>query len=321
MRIGIIGQPCIDEIIHAANPSAVPKQALGGVLYSYAAMERLMRENGSKNDSMVPLTWLSKQDRSFLESLLDKFTHLERSAGLWPTESQTNRVQLVYQENGERTEHCPHILPSLTDDQLTPALLESLDGLFVNMISGFDVDIDTLETALHGAAKKPYVHIDIHALVLGSLSERDDRAPFGGGREPRGVKEWKRWLAVADSVQMNELEARWFADPDIRSEPELLKYILLSNQFPKLRYLILTRAERGATLFDFENEMVYNATPPSVEAVETTGSGDVFGSAFVFSILSDTRPEEALQKAVEMASWNTTLRNIDLILDAPFFSS
>ena len=30
MRIGIIGQPCIDEIIHVAHPSAVPEQALGG---------------------------------------------------------------------------------------------------------------------------------------------------------------------------------------------------------------------------------------------------------------------------------------------------
>ena len=183
------------------------------------------------------------------------------------------------------------------------------------MISGFDIDIETLETALHGSKKKPYVHIDIHALVLGSLSERDEHAPFGGGREPRGVKEWKRWLALADSVQLNELEVRWFADPEIKSESELLKYILLSHQFPKLRNLILTRAERGATLFDFENEMVYNASTPPINAIETTGSGDVFGSAFIYFMLSG-EAEEALEKAMEWASWNTTLRSIDQILDA-----
>ncbi len=318
MQIGIIGQPCIDEILHSGNSSAVPDRALGGVLYSYAAMERLMREQGSKNDSFAPLTWFSIPDRSFVQSLLDKFHHIERGSGLWPTESLTNRVQLVYRENGERTEHCPHILPALTNDQLTHALLDSLDGLFVNMISGFDVDIDTLEAALHGTTKKPYVHIDIHALVLGSLSERNENAPFGGGREPHGVPAWKRWLALADSVQLNELEVRWFADPEIRSEPELLKYIIMSNKFPNLRHLILTRAERGATLFDFEKEMVYSATPPPMEAIETTGSGDVFGSAFVFFVLSGTPPEEALQKSVEWASWNTTLKSIDQILDTPF---
>jgi hypothetical protein len=281
-------------------------------------MERLMREHGSKNDSFAPLTWLSNPDRPFLESLLGKFIHLNRGTGLWPTVSQTNRVQLVYRENGERTEHCPHILPSLTNNELTPPLLESLDGLFVNMISGFDVDIETLESALNRSAKKPHVHIDIHALVLGSLSERDENAPYGGGRKPRGVTEWKRWLANADSVQLNELEVRWFGDPDIPSEQELLKYIVLSNKFPKLRYLILTQAERGATLFDFENEMVFNATPPAIDAVETTGSGDVFGSVFIFFVLSGTSPEEALEKAVEWASWNTTLRSIDQILDTSF---
>jgi hypothetical protein len=317
MRIGIIGQPCIDEITHVAHPSAVPEQALGGVLYSYAAMERLMRECGSKTDFFLPLTWLSKPDRSFLETLLDKFYHLEHGTGLWPIDSQSNRVQLVYQENGERTEHCPHILPGLSLNELPVDVLDSLDGLFINMISGYDVSIDTLEAALKSVTKRPYVHIDIHALVLGDLSDRNEDTPFGGGREPRGVSEWKRWLAIADSVQLNELEVRWFADPDVQSESELLRYILLSNQFPKLRYLILTRAERGATLFDFDNEMVFNATPPTVEAIETTGSGDVFGSAFVFSVLSGKPPEEALQQAVEWASWNTTLRSIDQILDAP----
>jgi pfkB family carbohydrate kinase len=320
MRIGIIGQPCIDEIIHVAHPSAVPEQALGGVLYSYAAMERLMRESGSESDSFAPLTWLSAPDRSFLETLLDRFHHLERGTGLWPTNSQTNRVQLVYRENGDRAEHCPHILPALSLNELSMDVLDSLDGLFVNIISGYDISIETLEAALNSLAKRPYVHLDIHALVLGSLSEQDEKAPFGGGREPRGVKEWKRWLAIADSVQMNELEVRWLADPEMKSERELLQYIILSNQFPKLQYLILTRAERGATLFDFEHEMVYNASPPAVKAIETTGSGDVFGSAFIFSMLSGKRPDDALHNAVEWASWNTTLRSIYQILDSKMSS-
>ncbi len=320
MRIGIIGQPCIDEIIHVAHSSAVPEQALGGVFYSYAAMERLMRKCGSEGDLFAPLTWLSEPDRPFLETLLNKFQHINRGTGLWPTDSQTNRVQLVYRENGERTEHCPHILPSLNLNQLSVDVVDSLDGLFVNMISGYDVSIDTLEAALNGVVKRPYVHVDIHALVLGSLSERDENAPFGGGREPRGVKEWKRWLAIADSVQLNELELRWFADPEIRSEQEFVMNIMLTGQFPKLKHLILTRAVRGATLFDFKNEMVYNATPPTIKAIETTGSGDVFGSAFVFSVLSGKPPDEALQNAVEMASWNTTLKGIDQILEAPFIS-
>jgi pfkB family carbohydrate kinase len=316
MRIGIIGQPCIDEIIQPGRDRV--DRALGGVLYSFAAMERLIRE--ANMGSFVPMSWLSVPDRPILDPLLDTFRYMDRNSGLWPMEAQTNRVQLVYRENGDRTEHCSHILLPLTGSEINSTLLDSLDGLFVNMISGFDIGIETLEVALAESKKRPYVHLDIHALVLGALSERNADAPFGGGRTPRGVKEWKRWLAIADSVQMNELEARWLADPEIQSERELLQYILLSNQFPKLRYLIITRAERGATLFDFEHEMVFNAVASPIKAIETTGSGDVFGSAFIFFVLSGSAPEEALQKAVEWASWNTTLGNIEQILESDLSS-
>lgn len=316
MRIGILGQPCIDEIIQPGR--AAMRHALGGVLYSFAAMDRLMRVGNA--GSFVPVSWLSVPDRALLMPIIQKFQNIDKHSGFWPSDSRTNRVQLVYSEDGSRAEHCSHILPHLSLDELTVDLMDSLDGLFVNMISGYDVSVDTLEQALNRASKKPFVHLDIHALVLGLLSNANEASPFGGGREPRGVKEWKRWLAIADSVQLNELEVRWFADPEIISEQELLKYIVLSNQFPKLRHLILTRAERGATLFDFGKEMVYHASPPTVEVIETTGSGDVFGSAFIFSLLSGKRPESALESAVEWASWNTTLKSIDQILESKLSS-
>src|SRR5450631_3199260 len=100
MRIGIIGQPCIDEIVH--DGSTVAEFALGGVLYSYAAMERLMRDSGSASDSFVPLTWLSNPDVPILEPLLSKFKHADRLAVFWKTDEPSNRVQLVYTAIGER---------------------------------------------------------------------------------------------------------------------------------------------------------------------------------------------------------------------------
>jgi len=188
MRIGILGQTCIDENIHPGRASVL---SVGGVLYSYAAMERLMEEGSSSDDSYVPSTWFSKPDRSLLYLILSKFRYMDRSLGLWETQSQSNRVQLVYHKDGERSEHCPHILPPITNTELTPNLLESLDALFVNMISGFDVSSNTLETALNSTSKRPYVHLDIHALVLGPLSSPSEGSKFGGGRTPQGVCDWK----------------------------------------------------------------------------------------------------------------------------------
>jgi hypothetical protein len=316
MRIGILGQPCIDEIIHQDRRSPVPERALGGVLYSYAAMERLMRERDSEN-IFVPLTWLSNPDRPFLETLLGLLTRLDRSTCLWPTDSLTNRVQLVYREDGHRSEHCPHILPPLTKEQISLALLDTLDGLFVNMISGFDVALETLEAALNPMSNRPYIHLDIHALVLGPLSQANSAEKFGGGREPRGVVEWKRWLALADSVQMNEFEARWFADPEIRSEEDLLRAIERMDLNDRPKQVIVTRAERGASVYDLEAGEAHHVPAPETEAIETTGSGDVFGSAFIFSVMAGMKPEEALREAVNWATWNTTLPSIEQTLDAP----
>lgn len=249
--------------------------------------------------------------------LLGTFEHMDRTSGLWPTELLSNRVQLVYEENGHRSEHCPHVLPPMTGNELTPKLLESLEGLFINMISGFDVSLETLESVLKPAKKRPYVHLDIHALVLGSLSNASLSEQFGGGREPHGVPEWKRWLALADSVQMNELEARWLADPEIRSEEDLLKAIEHMESDARPRNVIITRAAHGASVYDFHSGEAHHIPAPPMPAIETTGSGDVFGSTYIFSILSGSSPETALREAVEWATWNTTLRSINQILDAP----
>jgi pfkB family carbohydrate kinase len=321
MRIGILGQPCIDEIVHPGKRSLPPDRALGGVLYSYAAMERLIRERGSAKDSFVPLTWFSYPDREFLETLLGTFVHMDHTSGLWPTDSLTNRVQLVYQKDGHRSEHCPHILPPLTQEHITPTLLDSLDGLFINMISGFDIALDTLEATLSKTKERPHLHLDIHALVLGPLSQVDADQKFGGGRQPRGVVEWRRWLALADSVQMNEFEARWFADPELRTEEELLRAIERMDANERPKQVIVTRAANGASVYDFDAGEAHHVPPAKVDALETTGSGDVFGSAYIFSVLAGGKPEEALREAVNWATWNTTLPSIEQILDAQLFQS
>jgi sugar/nucleoside kinase (ribokinase family) len=263
----------------------------------------------------VPLTWLSKPDNSLLAPLLDKFNHLERDTGFWDTEELSNRVQLRYKPSGERTEHCPHILPPLKESEITPELLDKIDGLFVNMISGFDISIATLESALNKAKKRPYIHLDVHALVLGRLSISQEGG-FGGGREPRGVNEWKRWLAIADSVQMNDFEIRWFADPQIKSEREFIEAVCQIED-GRSRHIIVTKAALGATMFDIHNRKVYHASPAPVIAIETTGSGDVFGAAFIFFMLAGQAAEAALQLAVKWATWNTTLTTIDQIIDSP----
>jgi hypothetical protein len=305
MKIGIVGHPCIDEVFLAT--ASEPLRSLGGIFYSYAAMERLMRHS---DDHFMPLTWLCESDRSMLLPFLDRLDHIDRSCGLWPTTSLTNRVQLVYPEHGERTEHCSNVLPPLTEAELTSSIVNDLDGLFVNMISGFDITVNVLEQALGAATKKPFVHLDVHALVLGELSSGE--GSHGRGRKPRGVTDWKRWLAVSDSVQLNELEVRWFGDPEVTTEEKLLQFVNTQNVGP--RFITITRGANGATLYDLKEDAVHHTPVPQTQVVNPTGAGDVFGAAFIYSVLLSQDPAVALRNAVEWASWSTRISTLEEIL-------
>ena len=326
MRIGILGQPCIDEIIQldaSGAPTGPPRPALGGILYSYVGLERLLREEGSPSDRIVPLTWHSRGDAPRLAPLLAACSHLEIGHGLWSTDALTNRVQLVYAADGSRVEHCPTILPPVTLEQLTFELIASLDGLFVNMISGYDIALETLEAALARAPRRPFVHVDVHALVLGELSvaesasENGTAGRHGAGRKPRGVNDWRRWLDVADSVQLNELEAAWFAHPDCRSEASLLHALESERERRRLRYLTVTRGPNGATLYDLRHQEVHHVQAPAATVRDTTGAGDVFGAHLLRSLVAGIVPADALEAAVRFATWCTTLTTIDEILTAP----
>ncbi len=307
-RIGIIGQPCIDEII---SPSGeMTEQALGGILYSYAALERAVRES-FVDVKFLPLSWTSTPDREIILPLYSLLHHFKDLSKLFPTESLTNRVRLVYSDEAHRTEHCPNILPPMTAEELSWVDLASLDGLFINMISGFDISLETLKW-IRGQTKA-YIHLDVHALVLGKLSE-DENKP----RKISGVRLWREWMMNVDSIQMNETETDWFAAPEITNEKQLLAEIRrLSDEHGSPKTVVVTRAERGATSFDFKHEKIWNKEPNKKAIVNTTGSGDVFGALYTLTKTLGTTEQEALWHAETWAGWNTELQSLEEILIAP----
>lgn len=306
-RIGIIGAPCIDEII--TPDGKVAELALGGVLYSYAAMERFATVHKLEVE-FIPLTLVSKPDGMLLADLYTQLKHFNFDQTP-RTDEETNRVQLVYSDDIHRTEHCPHILPELKPEHLPKELLGSLDGLFVNMISGFDILVETMKYIR--ANTQAFIHLDVHALVLGELSN-DPAKP----RQFTGVKEWREWVTSVDSVQLNEKESDWLGAPEITSEMELLLQTkLLSKQAGAPKSVIVTRGERGATLFDFASEKIWNKVPEPVQVKNTTGSGDVFGGVFTVCKTVGTADQEALWHAETLAGWNTSLETLEEILRAP----
>jgi hypothetical protein len=310
MTIAIIGQACIDEII---SPSGeLRSRSLGGILYSYAAMERLAR---ATDTAVLPIGYYSVPDAEYLDPLLSKLAHFDFKR-LIPTQDLTNRVQLVYHTDSDRTEHCPTILPTIGLTDLKREHFQGIDGVFVNMISGFDITLEAVEVVASWSDELSFhIHLDIHALALGPLSQGE--GDFGHGRRAQGLPNWKRWIATAHTVQLNELEADHIGEPDFAGQERLIDEIMRMHsegELPRTRAIILTRAAKGASVYDLEAGTQTEVSAPSASVIDSTGSGDVFGSAFIFHLIHGNDLITYTRLATEMATWNTQLRTIEEIL-------
>jgi sugar/nucleoside kinase (ribokinase family) len=293
-KIGVIGAPCIDEII---SPSGeMTEQQLGGILYSYAAMERLAREN--KYDvTFYPLTFIAEKDSELLRSFFERLSHSDFVFSPRSAEARYNRVRLVYTDEMNRTEHCISILPELLPEHINPNLIASLDGLFINMISGFDISVETIEwIRSHTDA---HIHLDVHALTLGKLSER--------GRHFTPVENWQRWALAVDSVQLNQNEALYFPPRSSKPYVTMMQEIITDN---REHSVILTRAEKGCIAYNITSNAKHLIPSRMIETIDTTGSGDVFGGVFALEKTMGKTLEEAATIANEWAGKNTLLRGV-----------
>lgn len=316
MTIGIIGQACIDEIVSPTGE--IRSRSLGGILYSYAALERLA--NGSQAPvSVLPLGFFSEPDKEYLDPLLKELHHFQFQR-LRVTQELTNRVQLVYHTDSSRTEHCPTILPTLRRSDLSRTIFEGIDALFVNMISGFDITLEAMEQIAEWSDELGFhIHLDIHALVLGPLSQGE--GSFGIGRRAQGLADWQRWIACAHTIQLNELEADHIGEPVFAGQDTLIEEIRRLSSSGMLRRtgsVILTRAALGAILYELRSDLRTAIAAPQVTVLDSTGSGDVFGASFTFEIANGTPLKKAVERSIQMATWSTQLHSLSEILTSPF---
>jgi hypothetical protein len=286
-RIGIIGAPCLDEIIYVNGVKSA--SMLGGIFYSYAALERVAAQN-HYDVTFYPITYLSIPDRDLLEPFISRLTYFDFSFTPW-TEHCSNRVELRYLLDGTRQEHCSVILPSLDINDINIDLLRSLDGILINMISGHDIHIETAEwIRSHSAA---LIHLDVHSLTLGDLGQRRRYTP---------VNNWLRWAIASDSVQMNEREALNFPPPT--SEP-YIKQLRNAIHDSRERSVILTRGDKNIIGYDINNSMKFSIPVADVRIVDTTGSGDVFGAVFLLERVMGRSLFDSVQTASDWATLNT----------------
>lgn len=296
-RLGVIGVLVWDEI-HGRDPAAPPIEEWGGIAYSLGAL-----------DAALPSDWeivpLIKVGRDMRPQAAEFFRGLQRlTPGARPIEVDVpnNRVVLRYHTAERRCEQLSGGVPPWTWPELGP-LVKDLDALYVNFISGFELTLETALALRHAFPGRIYA--DLHSLFLGIRAD--------GHRVPQGLPEATRWFGCFDVIQLNQEELHQLA-------PEPLP-IAASALAAGAGALIVTLGRGGAVYFEADQGRQPGALAqaggvlrtarvpaPTVEAVDPTGCGDVFGATCCARLLAGEPLEGAVVAANQAAARNATFR-------------
>ena len=312
MRLGIVGTMVWDRIF-ARDQRRVPVEEWGGITYALSAAEAASEENWQ----LVPIMKVGAdlQDKAF--AFLRTLPKIQPTNAVHIVPQPNNRVELRYTDSERRTELLTGGVPPWRWDELAPAL-PALDALYVNFISGFEMDLDTARR-LRIAFPGP-IYADLHSLMLG--------VDASGMRVPKPLHEWREWIQCFDIVQVNEDElnllAHFWGDP-WRFAAEVVG--------DELRLLIVTLGSRGAVYIASpaytDNPLQWRrpglhvhkslaatgaaaseliAAEPADENGDPTGCGDVWGATFFCRLVAGVPLREAMREANRMAARNVQHR-------------
>lgn len=302
--LGILGS-LVWDIIHGRDPAAPPVEEWGGIAYALGGLDAALDPAWS----FVPLIKVGSDLRAEAARLLGTLQRLTPGGRCVEVPVPNNRVTLRYRSAERRAERMSGGVPGWTWGELGP-MVRDLDALYLNFISGFEMELGTAQ-ALRQAYHRP-IYADLHSLFLA--------APPDGVRVLRPLHEPEAWFRAFDVIQINEDELGQFG-----LEPMALAAMALSAG---VKLLVVTLGPRGVVYFaapgfdglqpggEGPSSIASASSPirtalipaPSVDAIDPTGCGDVFGAALVSRLVAGERVEPAIIAAQRLAARNATLR-------------
>lgn len=299
-RLGVIGS-FVWDVIHRPGPQDKPVQEWGGITYALGAIDAALPEDWE----IVPLVKvgydLAPRAREYLATL----RRVAPDAAPIEVPHPNNRVVLRYTSEERRCEQLTGGVPPWQWLGLKP-LLSGIDALYVNLISGFELDLETAQL-LRRHFKGP-LYCDLHSLILGVTPE--------GVRVPQPLATGAEWCRCFDFMQMNEEEMAMVADDAFVFAAQALH--------EGLRTLVVTLGSRGIVYFaapGFERitDLKRGTLSTAVGAIRTelipakkiltedtdpTGCGDVWGATYFSRLLAGDDVSRAMQAAMSAAARN-----------------
>ena len=302
-RLGVIGT-FVWDTIHGRDPHARPVEEWGGITYSLAALDAALGDDWE----IVPLMKVGSDLAQPAREFCARLPRMARDAALVEVPYPNNRVELRYETSERRCEKLTGGLPGWTWLGIKP-LLRGLDALYINFMSGWELDLETaqmLRQHFHGP-----IYCDLHMLVMAVQPD--------GWRALQALPNVADWCRCFDLLQMNEDEVT-AAAPD----PMALAATALANG---VRALFVTLGPRGAVYFgapgfdslaDLSNAPhvargAAGGGPIRTERLaaelwrqegDPTGCGDVWGATCFSRLLQGDSLREAISASHRAAARN-----------------
>ncbi len=303
-RLGVIGT-FVWDIIHGRDPRDAPVEEWGGITYALGAFDAALPPGWEIVPVMKVGSDLAPRAREFLGTM----RRLAPDAALIEVQHPNNRVELRYTSEERRSEVLRGGVPGWSWMGLRP-LLGDLDALYVNLISGVELDLETAQL-LRQHYRGP-IYCDLHSLLLAIQP--------GGLRTPRpmSLAAAAQWCRCFDLVQVNEEEMGLMA-PD----PMALAATAMASG---VRALLVTLGRKGAVYFataDFDRlddvraprALAHDLGPMRTALIppapvktparfDPTGCGDVWGASVFSHLLAGDNLVTAMRAAMVAAARN-----------------
>ncbi len=309
-RLGVVGT-LVWDTISLGDGLPRPVEEWGGVAYALSAFEAALGDDWE----IVPIVKVGADLSESALAFLRSYPRVDVGTGIQTVPGANNRVALVYTGPGRRTERLTGGVPPWSWDELGP-ITATCDALYINFISGFEMDLETAQALRSGFPGPTYA--DLHSLFLG--------VGPNGLRIPRGLPSWEAWLGCFDAVQLNAEEfgllGRGVEDP----------WELAAQAVgPELKLMTVTLGPEGARFvtgagfksdpLDWSETRHLAVSPGPARsgfaplkgpeaAGDPTGCGDVWGATLLARLLRGDRLQPAMIEANRIATKNVGHRGV-----------
>ncbi len=280
------------DTIHGRDPAQGVIEEWGGIAYALAALDAMLPDDWQ----IVPLIKVGRDLAPKANAFLRTLRRTTHDARFLEVPEPNNRVTLRYESADRRSEQMAGGVPGWTWPELGP-LVPDLDALYVNFISGFELNLETAQLLRRGFAG--FTYADLHSLFLGKEA--------GGMRVPRALPQPSQWFGCFDVIQLNEDEMAQLGPDPFAVAADALRQ--------GCKAVCVTLGARGAAYFTGRDPIRTERIPapavhpPSVPRdTDPTGCGDVFGGAAAAALLGGASIEAAVRIGTHLGTRNLSHR-------------